>query len=162
FPGTVLFVSHDRWFVSRLANRIIELTPAGMSDYPGTYEEYLAHAGADHLDAQSVADRAKRDRSAQRAETGEATDGWAEQKRRRSEYRKLSNRRDRATAAIEQAEARLAEIQEQYCEPGFFERTPPEEIAAVEREQAELGPRIEELMAEWEQLETELEQLGEE
>jgi len=163
YPGTILFVSHDRWFVSRLANRIIELTPAGMTDYPGTYEEYLAHAGADHLDAQAVQERAKRERAAARAaEAGETTHDWAEQKRRRSEVRKLCTRRDRCTAAIEQAEARLAEIQERYCEPGFFERTPPEAIAAVEREQAELGPRIEELMAEWEQLETELDELGEE
>src|SRR4029079_18157431 len=48
FTGTVIFVSHDRWFVSELATRIIELTPAGPNDFPGTYAEYLAHCGADH------------------------------------------------------------------------------------------------------------------
>lgn len=42
YPGTLLFVSHDREFVSSLATRIIELTPNGIVDYHGTYEEYLA------------------------------------------------------------------------------------------------------------------------
>jgi len=42
YPGTLIFVSHDREFVSSLATRIIELTPEGIIDYHGTYEEYLA------------------------------------------------------------------------------------------------------------------------
>jgi ATPase subunit of ABC transporter with duplicated ATPase domains len=41
YPGTLIFISHDREFVSSLATRIIELTPAGVVDYSGTYEEYL-------------------------------------------------------------------------------------------------------------------------
>ena len=41
YPGTLLFVSHDREFVSSLATRILELTPNGIVDYHGTYEDYL-------------------------------------------------------------------------------------------------------------------------
>ena len=41
YPGTLIFVSHDRNFVSSLATRIIEMTPDGIIDYTGTYEEYL-------------------------------------------------------------------------------------------------------------------------
>ncbi len=41
YPGTLIFISHDREFVSSLATRIIELTPDGSSDYSGTYDEYL-------------------------------------------------------------------------------------------------------------------------
>lgn len=41
YPGTLIFVSHDREFVSSLATRIIELTPQGVVDYQGDYEEYL-------------------------------------------------------------------------------------------------------------------------
>jgi len=41
FKGTLIFVSHDREFVSSLANRIIELTPSGVVDYHGNYEDYL-------------------------------------------------------------------------------------------------------------------------
>lgn len=42
YPGTLLFVSHDREFVSSLATRILELTPDGVIDFKGTYEEYLS------------------------------------------------------------------------------------------------------------------------
>jgi ATPase subunit of ABC transporter with duplicated ATPase domains len=42
FPGTLFFVSHDREFVSSLATRIIEMTPKGLVDFRGTYDEYLA------------------------------------------------------------------------------------------------------------------------
>lgn len=41
YPGTLLFVSHDREFVSSLATRIIELTPTGIVDFHGNYEDYL-------------------------------------------------------------------------------------------------------------------------
>ena len=45
YPGTLIFVSHDRELISSLATRIIELTPEGIVDYHGTYEEYLARQG---------------------------------------------------------------------------------------------------------------------
>ena len=44
-PGTLLFVSHDREFVSSLATRIIELTPTGIVDFHGSYEDYLRSQG---------------------------------------------------------------------------------------------------------------------
>ncbi len=46
YPGTLLFVSHDREFVSSIATRIIELTPTGIVDIHGTYEEYLRNKNA--------------------------------------------------------------------------------------------------------------------
>lgn len=45
YPGTLIFVSHDREFVSSLATRIIELTPEGVVDYNNTYENYLQSQG---------------------------------------------------------------------------------------------------------------------
>ncbi|MEM1034073.1 MAG: ABC-F family ATP-binding cassette domain-containing protein, partial [Myxococcota bacterium] len=68
YPGTLMFVSHDRWFVQALATRVIELTPEGVEDYPGTYDDYLAHKGMDHLDAAAVLAKAKRDKRARKGE----------------------------------------------------------------------------------------------
>ena len=49
YPGTLIFISHDREFVASLATRIIELTPDGLIDYPGSYDEYLrAQAGSEN------------------------------------------------------------------------------------------------------------------
>ncbi|BCV31987.1 ABC-F family ATPase [Shewanella algae] len=45
YEGTLLFVSHDRAFVSSLANRIIEISADGVSDFKGTYDEFLASKG---------------------------------------------------------------------------------------------------------------------
>ncbi|MFI3217966.1 MAG: ABC-F family ATPase [Methylococcales bacterium] len=45
YPGTLIFVSHDREFVSSLATRIIELTPHGIVDFNGNYEDYLTTQG---------------------------------------------------------------------------------------------------------------------
>jgi ATPase subunit of ABC transporter with duplicated ATPase domains len=51
YPNAVLFVSHDRWFVSRLANRILELRPGHVEDFRGSYDDYLRWSDQrDHLD----------------------------------------------------------------------------------------------------------------
>jgi len=47
YPGTLIFVSHDREFVSSLATRIIEIKPEGVVDFKGTYEEYLRSQGVE-------------------------------------------------------------------------------------------------------------------
>ncbi len=59
YEGTLLFVSHDRWFVDQLATRILELSPDGIEDYRGTYAEYLSRSGTDHLDHEAVVEEAK-------------------------------------------------------------------------------------------------------
>jgi ATPase subunit of ABC transporter with duplicated ATPase domains len=47
-------VSHDRWFVSRLATRILDITADGVEDFHGSYEEFLARKNQDRLDADAV------------------------------------------------------------------------------------------------------------
>ncbi|HEX2208728.1 MAG TPA: ABC-F family ATP-binding cassette domain-containing protein [Longimicrobium sp.] len=61
YEGTLILVSHDRWFVNQLATRIVEISPAGIRDYLGTYEEYVHACGDDHLDADTVVLKAKRE-----------------------------------------------------------------------------------------------------
>ncbi len=50
YDGTMVFVSHNRWFVRQVATRILEIRPDGLHDYRGTYDEYLQHCGDDHLE----------------------------------------------------------------------------------------------------------------
>jgi ATPase subunit of ABC transporter with duplicated ATPase domains len=156
FAGTVIFVSHDRWFVSELATRIVELTPTGLRDFPGSYTEYLDRCGDDHLDADAVVLKARPAGAAGRARSAEEAATWGEQKRRRNKLARLPLERDRVLQEIAAAEARKQAIVDMYCSPGFFERTGKDEIAALEAEQRELGPRIDALMGEWEELERQL------
>ena len=158
FEGTVLFVSHDRWFVSALATRVLEVTPEGPRDFPGTYAEYLERCGDDHLDADAVVLKAKSEKTQGRTSAEPTTPGlsWEEQKRRRNRQRTLPGRRDAVLKSIEEAEARKLALSNLYADPGFFERTPKDEVARLGREQSELGGKIEAYIAEWEDIEKEL------
>jgi ATPase subunit of ABC transporter with duplicated ATPase domains len=60
YEGTIVFVSHDRWFVSSLATRILEITPYGIEDFHGSYADYLQKCGDDHLDAEAVIEKARK------------------------------------------------------------------------------------------------------
>ena len=73
--------------------------------------------------------------------------------------RTLTQRRDKLTAEIEKAEARVHAINEMFCNPGFFDKTPAGEVKKLEAEQKTLNTKIEESMAEWDRLETELGEL---
>ena len=156
FDGTLVFVSHDRWFVSRLARRILEITPAGINDFRGSYEEYLEKCGDDHLDADSVLLKAKREKRKERAATPKSDD---ERREAQKSHRRLAGRRDELTAEIEKLEGRVHAINESFCDPTFFERTSHAQVTKLEREQKELGGRIGELMAEWEGVEAEIDEL---
>jgi ATPase subunit of ABC transporter with duplicated ATPase domains len=156
FEGTVLFVSHDRAFVSALATRVLEVTPQGFRDFPGTYEEYLARCGDDHLDAEAVALKDKREKSSAAPTSERPTLSWEEQKRRNNRKKQLPGQRDEVLAAIERAETRKAVIAAQWCEAGFYEKTDKAQVAALEREEQALALQITELMAKWEAIEAEM------
>ncbi|MGY8778051.1 MAG: ABC-F family ATP-binding cassette domain-containing protein [Longimicrobiales bacterium] len=162
FEGTLIFVSHDRWFVSRLATRIVEIKPGVVTDYQGTYEEYVHHSGDDHLDADTVILKARREKRAKKKDSREVPapvvrlDSAGIEKRRK----KLERRRDELTRSIETAELRIAEIDETFCTDQFYENTPAERIAGLEKERDVLQGRVEREMETWSTVESEIEQLG--
>jgi ABC-type multidrug transport system ATPase subunit len=159
YDGTVVFVSHDRWFVNELATRVVEITPEGVRDYPGSYDEYLARAGEDHLDGDAVSAKAKAQADATKATepTKEPEGGsWEEQKKRRNRLAALPARRDKVMAKIDELEEKKKAIDARYAEDGFFERTSPDEVKRLEDAKAAADGEIETLMAEWEAIEAEL------
>ncbi|MAY79416.1 MAG: ABC-F family ATPase [Deltaproteobacteria bacterium] len=88
YEGTIIFVSHDRWFVQQVATRIIEITPEGVEDFPGTYEEHLArNASEDHLDSQAVVERAREEKREKKRQKKNEKDRKekAERQKQRSE-----------------------------------------------------------------------------
>ncbi|MDY7094243.1 MAG: ABC-F family ATP-binding cassette domain-containing protein [Acidobacteriota bacterium] len=163
YDGTLLFVSHDRWFVSQLATRVLEISPAGINDYHGSYDEYLEKCGDDHLDADSVVLKAKREKRKDRSSGGSGSSSQKmNQNQRRQRRRKLTQRRDQVTAEVEKAEERINEINELFCDPTYFDRTSHKEVTKKEQEQKKLSEKVDELMQEWEELEEELAELEEE
>jgi ATPase subunit of ABC transporter with duplicated ATPase domains len=170
YDGTVIFVSHDRWFVSQLATRILEITPQGVNDFPGTYEEYLAKAGDDHLDASAAMARAKQQKdaalvaaaaaAAPAAKGADAGKGAApapqDEKARARRKAELGKKSEQVSSDLAKAEARVKEIDKVYCAPRFFETTPRDEVRRLDLERESLRRKVDELMAEWERLEKEL------
>ncbi len=157
YEGTLIFVSHDRWFVSRLARRIVEITPDGLNDFKGSYEEYLEKCGDDHLDADSVLLRVRRDK---RKDKSAPPQDDAERREAQKRLRTLAGRREEVTATVERLEARIHEINEVFCDPTFFEKTPHAKVSKLEHEQKELSAQVDELMGDWQRLEEEIDALG--
>jgi ATPase subunit of ABC transporter with duplicated ATPase domains len=158
YDGTLLFVSHDRWFVEQLATRIFEITPAGVQDFPGTYREYLDRCGDDHLDAEAVLSRLREEKREERRKEAAARKTPTPQENRKR--RQLEKRRDELTEAIDRAERRIHEINELFANPGFFQRTAPGEVKQLESEQTRLRDEVHRWMAEWEAVEEELERFS--
>lgn len=150
YKGTLIFVSHDRWFVDKLATRVIEIRPDGLNDFAGTFREYLERQGDDHLDAEQVAlaARARKSEAPKPAAAASAP--------RTNRQRSLPKKRDEVLERIAQVETRLAEINTAYCAPGFFERTPKGEVDRLQQERAGHEAQLAALTAEWEALETEI------
>jgi len=156
YDGTLVFVSHDRWFVSRLAQRVLEITADGINDFQGNYEEYLEKCGDDHLDADSVLLKVKRDK---KKPAPAPPQDAGERQRAQKKLRKLTGKRDEVTATVERLEARIHEINEVFADPTFFEDTPHSKVTKLDKEQKELSGQVEELMGEWGSLEEEIDEL---
>jgi ATPase subunit of ABC transporter with duplicated ATPase domains len=148
YDGTLIFVSHDRWFVSQLANRIVEITPDGLRSFEGSYEEYVEKCGDDHLDAETVVLKVRREKRRKKSAERSGDSG--------KKLRALTQERDSLTADIEQAEDRVNEINETFCDPKFFDRTSDKDVRKLEQEQKTMSSKIEELMTRWEELEADI------
>jgi ABC-type multidrug transport system ATPase subunit len=161
YEGTLIFVSHDRWFVSRLATRVVEITQDGVTDYPGTYEEYVHASGDDHLDADTVVLKARREKRARKKEQNAPPppDPARQKALAEREIKSLERKRDQLTASIEEAETTIARIDESFCAEGYYEETDPDEVARSERERADLSQQVERAMEEWSGIEEEIERL---
>jgi len=159
YDGTLIFVSHDRWFVERLATRVVEIKPGEVLDYAGTYEEYVHYCGDDHLDVDAVVLKAKRGRKG--AEP--AADTGGPRKKPASGHGKkthaLRSRRDAIVSEIEAAEKKIAAMNETFADPATYESKPAEELQQLQARLGKLQSSVDRLTGEWEGIEAELEEL---
>ncbi|WP_420634421.1 ABC-F family ATP-binding cassette domain-containing protein [Candidatus Palauibacter sp.] len=164
YDGTLILVSHDRWFVSQLATRVVEISEEGIRDFRGTYEEYVHYCGDDHLDVDTVVLKARREKRAARA-SGDAPprrspdQGAARGDRNRYRGGSLRKKRNRITARIETSEARIAEIDEIFADPAFYAGTPVARVRQLETERRDRQSDLDGLIRDWEEIETELARL---
>lgn len=146
FEGTLLIVSHNRYFVSRIAKRIIEIIPDGIRDYRCSYDEYLALQGVDHLAVPASL--------RQRYEPGVTSDpsGYQDNKKQRNLKAQLKKKATQAEEECHRLEIEIKKIDEMMAVEGFYEKTKREEIQAAVTKKASLEAKLELAFAQWEEV----------
>ena len=162
YTGTLILVSHDRWFVNQLATRIVDIEPDGITDYQGNYEEYVAFSGDDRLDVERVVLKAKTEKKAKKGASAAPAVGSPKPPPSAAarEKKVTQDRHTELMHLIEAAEARVAEIDDMFAEPTFYDGSAKDEIRRLEKERAGLSSEVDQLMAEWERSEERIRALG--
>jgi ATP-binding cassette subfamily F protein 3 len=153
FSGTVLFVSHDRYFIDKLATRIFEIEGGRFRDYPGNYEDYLWQR--DHGGPRQ--DAPEKPQPAKKLEAPEGRRDAAAQRKRLNpiQVRQMEERREELEDEIARCEA---EITTQELELANFKSA--QESVRLGKLIEENRTRLAEMMEEWEQVTRSLEKPG--
>ncbi len=143
FPGTILAISHDRYFINRFADRVCVLEAGGMKEYLGNYDDYF-----EKINREQPAD----------SETAGMTRTAIEKEKRKSreEEKRLKERKlalANAEKAIAAAEDEAADIEARLADPATY--ADPDKAAALAKAYQAKKDEIDRLYAEWEAMEAE-------
>jgi len=156
YKGTLICVSHNRYFVRTIANRILELTPDGFTDFKGSYAEYLEKQGTDHLDrAQTKVSVVKETSEVKR----QSQQDYEFQKSLQRKLRSLERKIPEAEQRCEELELLCASNQDLLAET-YLSGTEADQQAALSKQQ-ELEAQLEQAYSDWENFETEYTELQE-
>ena len=139
YQGTMLIVSHDRYFINKLATRIVELTPNGCNNYLGNYDDYAQHRYVQTTE--KVKDEKPK------------VNDYKLKKERQSKLRKLNTLVKRLEEEIENAEEEISETQESLNTADYTE------LMELTARLDELSSHRDSLYAQWEQASEELNEL---
>lgn len=161
FDGTLLLVSHNRYFVSRLANRIIEISYQGVKDFKGTYTEYLEKQENDFLATKLPLSQRYTHEISSSSKPAATSSAYSDQKRMRSQLAQLRKKVAQAEEHCHKIEKRIEELDSCMAAEGFYQHTPREEQQKFIKEKQQLEDQLLQAMEQWEKASLEL-QSGEE
>ena len=145
FGGTIITVSHDRYFINRIANRIIEMRPDGVTEYIGNYDDYIER---------------KNRPVAVEVEAGKTKTELEKEKRReklsRQALRQLKIRAQEAEKAVGVKETEIAELEAQMADPSLY--SDAQKSADVQRAYQKAQQALQTLYEQWEAAEAALSQ----
>lgn len=150
FEGTVLYVSHDRYFINTTAHRILDLTSQTMLNYIGNYDYYLDKKDAmeqAHLQTETKVSDVTASATATASDTKLS---WQQQKEEQARQRKLEKELQAVETEIEELESDNEQIDTELSDP-----TNGNDVAKLQelsKKRAENDARLEELMQRWESL----------
>ena len=145
FDGTLLFVSHDRYFINRVATHILELSENGSTLYLGDYDYYVEKK------AELEVSRAEEPFTSNQAKEASPVNDYQAQKESQKEVRKLMRQIENLEAEIEELESQSQTISEQ-----MLETNDAEKLMELQTELDKINHRQEAAMLEWEELSEQL------
>ena len=146
YTGTVLYVSHDRYFINRTATRILDLTNQTMVNYIGNYDYYLEKRElmtSLYAAAPVTADDTRED-------TSETKLDWKAQKEEQARLRKRQNELKKIEEEIHKLETRDGEIDQLLVKEEIFTDVP--KLMELNQEKNAIGTQLESLYQQWEEL----------
>ena len=153
YAGTLIFVSHNRYVVSRLATRIIEITPEhGLLDFKCSYEEYLSKRDVDLLSANKI-------RSQKSQEMSQQKSNFQEQKQQRKVKTQIERKVAVAEEKCHQIEQKIHQLDVLMSSEGFFQKNSLEKQQEIVKQKSELDAQLMQVMSDWEQASNDLLQL---
>ena len=141
FDGTLLFVSHDRYFINRVATHVLELSENGSTLYLGDYDYYVEKkAEVEMIQAEEAS-------TSNQAKESSPVNDYQAQKESQKEVRKLMRQIESLETEIEELESQSQAISEQ-----MLETNDAEKLMELQAELDKISHRQEEAMLEWEEL----------
>ena len=152
YEGTILYVSHDRYFINRTAHRILDLTEGQFVNYVGNYDYYLEkHDTVMAAIEASAPQSADVDNAvATKAVASEVKLDWKAQKEEQARLRKKENDLKKCEEKIAALEARISEIDTEMSDPAIG--TQVAKLQELSKEQAACQEQLEKLYEQWEEL----------
>ena len=147
YTGTVLFVSHDRYFINTVATRILELENQGLTNYIGNYDYYLEKK--ETMVNFTAAPSKMVSVEEATADTDSKLD-WKQQKEQQAQLRKKQNELKKVESRIEELEDRDKEIDAELEKKEIF--TNVAEVTKLSKEKDAIQTKLEELYEKWEEL----------
>ena len=152
YEGTILYVSHDRYFINRTAHRILDLTEGQFISYVGNYDYYLEkHDTVMAAIEANAPQNADADSAvAAKAAESEVKLDWKAQKEEQARLRKKENDLKKCEEKIAELEARISEIDTEMSDPAIG--TQVAKLQELSKEQAACQKQLEKLYEQWEEL----------
>ena len=150
YEGTCIYISHDRYFINKTAEKILELTPTGVILYNGNYDYYLEKKAerARNEAEKALQNPQKATTTAPAQPISETKNDWLKQKEQQAAERKLANKIKKIETEIEETENAIAKADEDMAACGTdFNRA--NEIFETK---TKLEEKLEKLYEEWEEL----------
>ncbi|MDK9872741.1 MAG: ABC-F type ribosomal protection protein [Staphylococcus equorum] len=146
FKGTILFVSHDRYFINELANKVYDLDTTGGTMYLGDYQYYIEKL------EEKAAIQAKRelDNPTKTEVSASQNHNYVDQKQQKREQRQVERKIEQCETNIEIYEQEINNINEQLTQPDVYSNPEKANDLAIEKEIAE--QKLEQVMDEWAEL----------